>query len=332
MTTSFRNPVLLALCFALVVVACKNSSPVDSASTPGNPVDTIAVPGNLWQLCNAPAFSRAVDKFVTGRNGILFALAGGAVAKSADSGKTWSAVTASTSGFTDLIADKGGNLYLCAQGIYRSTDDGKSWTNLGLNQYVSSLTMIANGWILVVGYDVASCYLSKNDGQSWVKTSDLGGYGWRVIYNQKANKIYLKTDFHGSTVKLWSSIDNGTTWSYDQYFPSYGTNSTPNFCMAVDSSGRLWVLDQEGTVFLNSLKVGGSSFGGPLELQVDPSGLLLQGGNGFHFSSNGGVSWTTKSSGLTDSAVTGIGITPSGLILVGTGTGKIFRAMRAITQ
>ena len=330
---TIRNPGLLVLCFALIAAACKNASPVDTAP----PL------GNLWQPCGTPPISAPVTKIVTGRNGILFALIGGSVARSVDTGNTWSAVTASNSGFSKLIIDKEGNLYLGAGSVVRSTNNGNSWTDLGGfidSVGISSLTLIANEWILTVSYDAAVSWRSTNIGQTWVTASNLPGYGEDVIYDQKTNTVYLKTFYHGANVSLWSSIDNGSTWSHLWQCPS-GVNY-PDYCMAVDSTGRLWVLDQDGTIFLNSSEVGHSSFGIPyvyradstrwqaLVLEVDPSGSLLLGGNGFHFSLDGGITWVTNSSGLTDNVVTAIGIQAGGMVLVGTSSGRIYRSTRPI--
>jgi hypothetical protein len=290
---------------------------------------SVVVQERLWQACDVPAIGGLVTKILSGRNGIFFALVSGNVVRSLDAGNTWSAVTSAAS-FSSLIVDRGGNLYAGANGVFRSTDDGKSWTNQGGDGGgVSSLTLIANDWILTVS-DGASCYRSTNMGQAWERAGGLPGYGEDVIYNQKTNTVYLKTFYHGANVNLWLSIDNGNTWSFVQNF-SYGPGY-PNFRMAVDSTGRVWVLDQNGTVFLNSSQVGQSSFGGAVELQVGPSGMLLLGGNGFHVSSDGGLTWVTSSAGLADAVVTAIGVQPGGFLFVGTSSGRIFRSTRPLTN
>jgi hypothetical protein len=337
---TFRHSGLFVLCLALLAAACKDSSPVDTAPSPDN----------LWQPCKVSAIGATVLSIVTGRNGILFAILGSDVARSTDSGNTWSALTASPSGFSKLIVDKAGNLYGNVNGVSRSTDDGNSWTPLGGDpRGATGLTLIANEWILTVSQGGATCYRSTNMGDTWMKASDLPGLGEgeEAIYNQKTNTVYLKTSAHGANINEWSSIDNGTTWTFVRNFAGISVYY-PNFCMTVDSTGRLWVLDQDGHIFRDNLEVGHSSFGSPyvfpylfradssrwqaLVLQADPSGLLLLGGNGFHFSSDGGVSWVTNSSGLIDNVVTAIGIQPGGMVLVGTSSGKIYRSTRPVTK
>lgn len=323
---TFRNPVLLIACLALLATACKKASPVEIT----------APQEDLWRLCEMPSIGAPVTSIVSGRNGKLFALlggdhyAGGDVVRSTDSGSTWSALT-KWAGFINLIADKKGNLYAGQNGVWRSTDDGKSWSPLGGGEAgapVNELTMIANEWIFMVSGN--NCYRSTDAGQTWERTSTTSFQSIDVLYDEKTNTIYLRTDSHGANVKLWKSTDDGTTWSFVRQF--YSSTIFPDFRMAVDSIGRLWFIDQDGTVFLNSSQVGQSSFGRPLVLEIDLSGSLLLGVNGFHFSSDGGVSWVTNSTGLTDTVITAIGIQPGGIIFVGTVSGKIFRSTRAVTK
>jgi hypothetical protein len=338
MKTFFRNPFLMALCLALLAGACKNSSPAD------------APPGDLWQLCDVPAVNGPITKFVTGRNGILFALVmpldgRSTVLKSIDSAKSWSIAYTYSSLLYDITSDKRGNLFVVGTSkVWRSTDDGNSWT-LVSSAYISleHLTPIANDWLLGSSYDMAACYLSKDMGQTWVQASGLAGYGEDIIYAQKTNTVYLKTYYHGANVNEWSSTDNGSTWSLVRNFPYLASNLTPNFCLAVDSTGRVWALDQDGNIFLNSSLVGHSSFGFPyvngldyglraFVLQVDFSGMLLLGGNKFHYSSDSGVSWVTNTTGMTYDVVTAIGSQPGGVVLAGTGSGQIYRSTRPITK
>lgn len=324
---TFRSPLLLAACLALLATACRKASPVEATPPPED----------LWRLCEMPPIGAPVTRIVSGRDGKIFALlggdhyAGGDVVRSTDSGSTWSALT-KWGGFINLIADKKGNLYAGQNGVWRSTDDGKSWSPLGGGEAgapVNELTMIANEWIFMVS-NYYNCYRSTDAGQSWERTSNTVFETFDLLYDEKTNAIYLRTDSHGANVKLWSSTDDGTTWSFVRQF--YSSTTFPNFRMAVDSIGRLWVIDQDGAVFVNSSQVGQSLFGSPQVLAIDPSGSLLLGVNGFHFSSDGGVSWVTNSTGLTDAAVTAIGIRPGGIVFVGTASGKIFRSTRAVTK
>ena len=295
-----------------------------------SPVVSVVVQERMWLPCDVPAMGGGVFRILSGRNGLLFALINGNVARSADDGNTWSAVTSSAM-FSALIVDRAGNLYAGANGVFGSTDDGKSWTNLGGDAGgVSGLTLTANDWILTINYSGASCYRSTNFGQTWERASGLPGYGQGVIYDWKTNTVYLKTFYHGANVNLWSSNDNGSTWSFVRNF-SY-TTSYPGFIMAIDSTGGIWTLDSDGTLFSGLGFETRNRIPGERVIEFDGSGLLLTGGNGFQYSSDGGASWVRNRAGMTDSVVTAIGIRPGGTILLGTWSGKIYKSMHPIVK
>jgi hypothetical protein len=315
---SFRDALLLALFLAALVSSCKNDSPVVPA----------VVQEGLWRPSEVPPFGAPVYKIILGRNGKLFALIGGNVARSVDNGNTWSAVTSSAT-FYNLVVDKVGNLYAGANGVHRSTDDGSTWTHLGGDPSgAQGLALIANEWLLTVSYDGASCFRSTNSGQLWEQLHGIPGYGEYLIYNAKTNTVYLKTHYHGANKNLWSSTDNGATWSFVWNF-SY-TSNYPGFTVAVDSNGGIWTVDSDGNLFSGLAFETPIHIDGARVIEAGASGLLLVGGNGFQSSTNKGVSWVTNNSGMTETVVTGIGIGAGGMVLVGTVSGKIYRSTRPI--
>ena len=299
---------------------------------------TIAQP-NFWECANFPTTNSPVMQFVAGRNGFLFSVvwtssspAGGIVLSSIDGGKTWSSLTSGTC-FRGLVQDYYGNLYAgktCDTGVaVRSTDNGISWVTVGAGmEGVFDLAVLSNGWI--VGIDLnAGFWRSTDAGLSWT-SSIVGGFGTYLFYNAKNNTIYLKTTFHGIHGRFWASTDYGTTWSQ---IVDYGAGDFTIRYLCVDSTGRLLVLDDSGCLY-SGLPSSLISCALPKcrVIQADPLGRLLVGGEGFFISTNGGMTWTKEISGMIDTVVTSIGVTPEGHILAGTYSGQIYRSTSPITD
>jgi len=319
---NLRTSACLVFLLGLLVAACRNDVT--------NPSETPPPADNLWQPAEVPPFAAPVKKFLSGLGGRCFAHIGGEVARSLDSGKTWFAVTSSAR-FATVDIDKSGNLYGGENGAYSSTDNGSTWLSIGGDKGgVQGLAVIANQWLLTVSYSGASCYRSTNRGQSWQQLPGIPGYGEFLVYNEKRRSVYLRTFYHGANVNLWSSDNNGDSWTGLHNF-SYTTNY-PGFTMTVDSTGEVWTLDSDGTLFSGLGFERRSSIPGARVIVANDPDLLLVGGNGFQFSTDRGRTWTINSSGMTDTVVTAIGIRPGGMVLAGTNTGKIYRSTRPVAK
>jgi hypothetical protein len=321
------------LLLIMLLIGCKKSQP----TAPEEP----QIPeGDFWESCATPDTGNPVCQFISGRNGILFSLIvlpyglPGSVLRSVDTGRTWS-VAASPIAFWNLVVDSAGNLYGAGDNVFRSTDNGTSWINLGGRGSEGDrfIAIFSNGWLWSSDAYGYGCYRSTNAGQSWVALGGLTNYALYVFVDKRTSTLYVNTTGHGNHAKIFSSSDYGDSWSLAQDFG--GDMYTRR--LAVDSTGRLLLLDSQGRLYraFDDVPISQSlPAAGTTELQVHSSGKLLAGGAGFYISSNGGLSWLKKTSGMkaTDTIVCGIGTLPDGRVLAGTSLGSIYRSKAPISN
>nr|MBP9096200.1 glycosyl hydrolase [Ignavibacteria bacterium] len=122
-------------------------------------------------------------------------------------------------------------------GIYKSTDDGKSWSNLGLEEthHIGRITVDAKNpnkiYVAALGHLYSSnpergIYISEDAGQTWKQTlkidDNTGGIDL-VIDPQNSNNVYASMWYRtrgawnfeeaGATSGIFKSNDGGNTWS-----------------------------------------------------------------------------------------------------------------------
>lgn len=226
------------------------------------------------------------------------AVIGGGIFKSTDHGVTWSLLPGTTSFWncSRLTMDAAGNLYVSVVGslfgipgstggIYRSTDDGATWSaNLsptGLSNRVTEMVISSTGRMhITCGYyntSAASAGYRYTDNPATVTsatwTSPIVSFS-PVQYNcdiaVAGNTLYaLPASASFQTSQVWKSIDGGANWAITATTPTTG-GATPV------SSGQAWY----------NLAIG-----------VDPSNAdnVMVGGLNSYRSTNGGLTWTANS-------------------------------------
>lgn len=122
-------------------------------------------------------------------------------------------------------------------GIYKSTDDGKSWSNIGLEEthHIGRITVDAKNpnklFVAALGHLYSSnpergIYISEDAGASWkhtLKIDDNTGGIDLVIDPQNSNNVYASMWYRtrrawnfeeaGATSGIYKSNDGGNTWS-----------------------------------------------------------------------------------------------------------------------
>jgi len=183
----------------------------------------------------------------------------------------------------------GGNLYAGLKwvgGIFRSTDQGATWQEVGLRGENVSGIVINNAGAVFVAVSNGDVHRSLDNGGSWpISGSNLVGTNGSLAYDPVLDILYA-----AKSGLLSRSVDGGDTWeSVSTNFPSvqvYALAAAPN-------GGPLFVGTQSNKVF-RSLDVG--------------------------------VTWNPFDSGYTVNRVRDFLIVPEGDIYAASGTDIIFRA------
>jgi photosystem II stability/assembly factor-like uncharacterized protein len=253
--------------------------------------------GSSWLPVGGNLSFRLVNELAASGDGALFACvqadsSGRAVFRSTDQGITWQgmntgipnlpALGIATRGTREVvIVSSAGNM---ATGVFRSTDDGSTWTSLTTgysNQTFWSVALPPDGRILVGFY--GGVLASQDTGKTW----NLVAYGLPYsIVNSLAcgwnGRVFATTSGFG--VYYLTSDIAGPGWApADSGLPAQDLGAVQN--LAVDSAGAVYGVTLNDGVW-----------------RIPP----------------GRLAWSRFASGLTDTNLTGICVSPSGAAFVTT--------------
>lgn len=162
--------------------------------------------------------NRAVRCLVaSGNNVFAGTIDGYGIWYSWDNGEHWS-ISGGYPGTVYSLAVSGNNVFAGSQngGVYRSTNNGLSFTQSGLNYYNQWIYSVAvNGNNVFAGsYLDSGIYRSINNGDTWTRTSLNTRYVSALAMS--GNNVFAGITPSGSLVNNWGvyqSTDNGSSWS-----------------------------------------------------------------------------------------------------------------------
>ena len=221
------------------------------------------------------------------------------------------------------------------QGIFRSTDNGESWTevNNGLSDY-SVNTIKANSIGYLFAGSVYGAHRSTDNGENWEMI--INGLSYRAVFDLAINPagyifaatqngVYRSTDNGDS----WNRTNSGITASYvndiivningDVFAGSQGNNGG---VFRSTNNGENWTQVNSGLTELSIRELTNNSLG---DIFTSTNQNLFR-------STNNGNEWTEFSSGITSFSIQSITASANGIIYAGSFGGGVYKTIEPVTH
>ncbi|MHB8581590.1 MAG: T9SS type A sorting domain-containing protein [Ignavibacteriaceae bacterium] len=284
--------------------------------------------GNSWTQISSLTITGIVFSVSIGNNNEVFLGTSNGVFKSTDNGTTFSSINnglSNTSIVQCIYALPNGYIFACVNygGIYRSTDDGISWSlNYNITSKIGGLNVMnifptASGEIYLATerYGILQ---SGDFGNTWQQhISGLTQSSFDAITVDKNNYVYA-----GSLDGVFISKSNGLTWSKSvngMIATAVNALITKDSLIYAGTIGGLFSSNDKGN---NWMQVNDNSLTYPYIncLANDKNGNFYAGtlSAGIYFSSNNGTSWDSLGPNITTNCIE---INKLNYIYVGTDSG-----------
>ena len=169
----------------------------------------------------------------------LYAGANGVVFTSVDGGANWTAhVLPLTSEVLCLAVDPTtpSIVYAGTKGdplgrgsVFRSTDGGVHWRNIGLDLFVYALAIDPTNPSIIYASGIAGVYKSTDRGDAWSYQADFAGNALAVDPTAPST-LYLGTTAYG----ILKSTDGGTNWQFVNTGFQLDVGAPAVFALAID--------------------------------------------------------------------------------------------------
>ncbi|MBK6369127.1 MAG: hypothetical protein IPI72_02650 [Flavobacteriales bacterium] len=256
--------------------------------------------GENWQNISGAYSDLPVGDVKATPSGTYFSYVAPYLRRSYDEGQSWETLPAMDwTSMNKIVVNDAGWIFLNTNNsVWRSTDEGDTWTQLTINGVGNSygtLEISPDGELYAASHN-AKIHRSSDNGDTWVELFVAAG-NVRSFAFQGDDDIYAGTIFTG----LYRSTDNGANWTLLPALP--GTNGSLDL-----------VVNAAGTVFATPLDEGvlRSTDGGMSwtdittdlidprvrKLFVDADDELFVGTQAAGVQKHDGSTWTTKNQGL----------------------------------
>lgn len=228
------------------------------------------------------------------------------------------------SSLTSVIQLSNNDFYLVTKtyGIFRSTNNGNSWTEFNnglLELYINEIYATNDNTLFVCG--ASGIYQFNWETEIWQDMNAPQADYTCIIANSLG---YIVA---GSNTGIYKSEDNGNTWkpatSYLGSVNSIALTSN-NFLLAGTASG-IYKSTDNGSVWTESGLQGLSI----PHIYMDNTGVIYANvfyrGQGIYYSRDEGSNWHQLNSGLNDQLVSSFALDNSGNVYAGTTEGGIFQ-------
>jgi photosystem II stability/assembly factor-like uncharacterized protein len=258
----------------------------------------------------------------------LVAIADGALMRSTDGGTHWIQQGALTN-LSKLVSVGLDTVYAIADGLYRSADEGLSWSRVEVpfgQSYPTYIAVTRNGH-LFVGAATNVVYRSLDAGASWTVIAPQPAVDrvFLLAANENGLLVVGNDDY-----ALRVSSDNGTNWVSN--YMDHMNNS-----IAVNQRGDIFVGDLNGAVVrstdkgvtwekyaITGLYANNVRVLTPLGENEIIAGLYY---GGVFRSTDKGQTWIAMNDGLLNKNITSIAVAADGFLYLATVGGGVFRSI-----
>jgi photosystem II stability/assembly factor-like uncharacterized protein len=248
---------------------------------------TSANDGQDWTIAQIPQNYITAQQFAF-RNSEAYVAATNGIFKSTDQGLSWTRIMSVVSDYLSCIIVKGDTIFAgAAYNFYRSVDNGKNWTTISLTPTQQSIRDIELKGDSLLASNHDGLYLSINNGNTWAKINQSELYLPSELIRIK-NTLVIRT-----AKNVMSSTDGGKNWTDTGLAAGWITsdNSIGYACgeKAVYTSvdGVSWS------------KTANFPMDRPLHmLTVSGSNFYLGAESGVYISNNSGGTWTFANKGI----------------------------------
>jgi hypothetical protein len=286
--------------------------------------------GASWQLiADSPI---RVSRLFVASSGTVWASTNGQTSFSTDLGDTWTPATGAPGGTIGGFCETpAGTLYAASEwgqgGLYRSTDDGVSWTEIsGASGYSERNDLACSSSGELSCADGGGVQTSKDNGDTWIWRNDgLNATAIRGFVENGSGMLFCNVRWSG----VHRSSDHGSSWT------RVWSSDLPPWIrvLRIDGDDMLYAASYEylyrssddGTTWqrLNPQH----SFQTCRDLLFLPPQALLTAESGrCSYSSDGGAHWEVRSQGLPLSDVTALLRLPDGMILAAVSDSGLYRS------
>jgi photosystem II stability/assembly factor-like uncharacterized protein len=273
----------------------------------------------FWRQADGP-YGGVINCVATNSRGDVFAGTGGGVYRSADNGATWTQTGLTNSVVNALGINSAGDVFAATyDGIFRSTDNGSIWTAVNTGLTYQAIVSLA---IASNGH-----ILGGTNGQSVYRSTDNGGT-WAEIYRglsiyclaaNSSGQVFAGTLGSG----VFSSTDDGLSWNNvglpNSFVSSFAINPSAHI-FAGSSNGVYRSTDNGGTWTQIGLA---NVFVTTLGVNVG-NHIFAGSAGGMYRSTDNGATWPQI--GLGNYRLNAVVINAGGHVFAGTAGDGVFRS------
>lgn len=258
--------------------------------------------GLNWQDISDGYTNTAVGYAISKPGGLYMATFSYALRRSYDAGQSWDLLPTPDWTFSkNLVVNSSGQIFISTDNsIWRSDDDGDTWTQLTVAANVTQLAslVISPDDELYAGSFNHKIYRSTDNGDTWTEQYTTANDILHFAFDGN-DVIYALTSFSG----LYKSVDNGDTWTL---LPPIPGSYSGGYAITVNAAGTVFVDPYDGGVSQST--DGGMTWTDITSDLIDPAVIalyvnanqdLFAGTRSAGVQLLNGTSWTARNQNLT---------------------------------